>query len=319
VEKKEGAGGLNLIVAISGKVLYNSAMPIRLKPVDLLSLLFLALLSAIAVLFFHRIPHGGWLLTRFGMLIAAIALLAWYATNSSAGKPGQRLYRYLPIFIVPVVFDSLGDMIPWLWHGYFDDALIRVDFALFGVHPTVWMERFIHPLLTTALQFAYISYYPMTIVLAVTLAVKGREEQFDEAVFGIILCFYLSYLGYILIPAVGPRYALAHLQTQGLEAGPLVVAIQETLNALENTKTDAFPSGHTAIAVVTLFYAWKMKENLLAVVLLPTVTALIFSTVYLRYHYVIDVVAGVLLAVATLALAPATRRWLSSSGRPAQH
>ena len=47
------------------------------------------------------------------------------------------------------------------------------------------------------------------------------------SLFGIILCFYLSYIGYLLVPAVGPRFTLDHLQTVSLQAGPFIKAIQE--------------------------------------------------------------------------------------------
>jgi membrane-associated phospholipid phosphatase len=167
------------------------------------------------------------------------------------------------------------------------------------------------------LQFAYISYYPMAIVLGAVLFLKKNETAFDEAIFGIILCFYLSYVGYLLFPAVGPRFTLAHLQTRDLAAGPLVTSIQETLNALENTKTDAFPSGHTAVALMTLYYARRFRERALTALLLPAVTGLILSTVYLRYHYVVDVLAGIALTVLTVYLAPPLYAWSSRpTGKP---
>ena len=216
--------------------------------------------------------------------------------------------------MIVVAFDSLGDLIPWIWPHYFDDELIRIDRAIFGVHPTVWMERFIHPVMTNVLQIAYISYYPMSITLGIVLIMKHRTAAFDEAVFGIVLCFYLSYVGYLLVPAVGPRFTLADLQTTGLQASSFTLAIQNTLNALEHNKTDAFPSGHTAVALMTLYYAWKFREKRYATILAPTVLALILATVYLRYHYVIDVIAGVLLTVLTIGIAPALYRRLSRKG-----
>jgi membrane-associated phospholipid phosphatase len=167
------------------------------------------------------------------------------------------------------------------------------------------------------MQFAYISYYPMALVLGVVLFMKNKETAFDEAVFGIMLCFYLSYLGYLLFPAVGPRFTIAHLQTRDLAASPLVVAIQDTLNALENTKTDAFPSGHTAVALMTLYYAWKFRERILVSLLIPAVTGLIVSTVYLRYHYVIDVIAGIALTAMTVYVTPPIMSLLSrAAGHP---
>jgi membrane-associated phospholipid phosphatase len=197
----------------------------------------------------------------------------------------------------------------------FDDVLIRIDYALFGVHPTVWLERVINPLFTALLQFAYISYYFIPVSLGVVLIAKGKHDEFEEALFGIVLCFYLSYIGYLLVPAVGPRFTLEHLQTTDLQAGPFIQKIQSTLNGFEHNKTDAFPSGHTAIALTTLYYAWKKKEKALGAVLVPVALGLIISTVYLRYHYVIDVLAGIALTVLTVYLAPKMNTWFSRPSR----
>ncbi len=276
-----------------------------LKPVDLLSITFIVLLAAVTLVAAPLLPHWTWLTVRFSALLLALWLAAWCSADARAPRWMGVFHAFLPVLLVPVLFDSMGDLIPWLWPRYLDDLLIRADRQLFFGHdPTTLLERFIHPALTTVLQIAYIGYYPMAVVLGVVLFTKRKQSQFDEAIFGIILCFYLSYLGYLLIPAVGPRYTLAHLQTHGLQAGPLVAAIQKALNNLENTKTDAFPSGHTAVALMTLYYAWKTRERLLTAVLIPAVTGLIVSTVYLRYHYVIDVIAGIVLTLVTIVLAP---------------
>ncbi|OGW28871.1 MAG: hypothetical protein A2X56_14850 [Nitrospirae bacterium GWC2_57_13] len=284
------------------------------KPVDVITLAFVMLLMAITALFFAALPHWPWQIARFALLVAGITAIAFSAARPNAWKPATYLHAFLPVVVIVVAFDSLGDLIPWIWPHYFDDELIRIDRAIFGVHPTVWMERFIHPVMTNVLQIAYISYYPMSITLGIVLIMKHRTAAFDEAVFGIVLCFYLSYVGYLLVPAVGPRFTLADLQTTGLQASSFTLAIQNTLNALEHNKTDAFPSGHTAVALMTLYYAWKFREKRYATILAPTVLALILATVYLRYHYVIDVIAGVLLTVLTIGIAPALYRRLSRKG-----
>ncbi len=288
-----------------------------LKPVDLLTIVFVLLLQGVTFAFLPSLPHWAWLTARFCALLLALWLSAWCAADRRAPRWVTAFHAFLPVLAVPVLFDTMGDLIPWLWPRYLDDLLIGADRLLFCGHdPTVLLERFIHPWLTTVLQVAYISYYPMATVLGVVLFLKRKRAAFDEAIFGIILCFYLSYLGYLLFPAVGPRFTLAHLQTRGLQAGPFVLAVQNALNGLENTKTDAFPSGHTAVALMTLYYAWKTREKVLTAVLIPAVTGLILATVYLRYHYVIDVIAGVALALLTTRLAPPLfRRALRVTGR----
>jgi len=286
-------------------------MRIPLKPVEILSLCFIALLSFITILLIPALKAWGGMLATYGLLALAIVSLAVYRKKRHSGTRTSYLYPTAYVVIILVLFNSLGDIIPSLRGRMFDDILIRTDVALLGGHPTLWMEKLINPLLTTLLQLAYISYYFMPLSLGATLIAKHRDQELDEAMFGIVLCFYLSYLGYLLVPAIGPRFTLAHLQTMDLQAGPITQSIQGILNSLEHNKTDAFPSGHTAVALMTLYYSWKHCERTLFRILLPLVSLLIFSTVYLRYHYVIDVIAGVLLAVLTISLAPRACRFLS--------
>jgi membrane-associated phospholipid phosphatase len=288
-----------------------------LKPSDLLTLCLLAVLSALAVFTATVNPLWSGLLTTYVVLALTILAAAAYRTRVEPAKRGLSLSIAATVLTVSLVFNSLGGLIASLHTTTCDALLIAVDQAMFGVHPTVWMERLINPTLSALLQLAYISYYFIPLALGIVLIARGRFAAFEDVLFGILLCFYLSYVGYLLFPAIGPRFTLSHLQTQGLQLSPFMETIQETLNALEKNKTDAFPSGHTAVALMSLYYAWKERENKLFALLLPVVTGLIVSTVYLRYHYVIDVLAGMALTGLTIALAPGLQRLLTMApGRP---
>jgi membrane-associated phospholipid phosphatase len=288
-----------------------------LNPSDLLTLSLLTMLSGLAVLTATVNPLWRGLLTTYGVLAVAILAAAVYRTQVGPEKRGLYLSVAATVVTVSLVFNSLGGLIASLHTTTCDALLIAVDQAIFGVHPTVWMERLISPTLSALLQIAYISYYFIPLSLGILLIARGRFGAFEDVLFGILLCFYLSYVGYLLFPAIGPRFTLSHLQTQGLQLSPFMETIQETLNTLEKNKTDAFPSGHTAVALMSLYYAWKEREQKLFAVLLPLVAGLIFSTVYLRYHYVIDVLAGIALTGLTIALAPRLRRLLTMApGRP---
>ncbi len=284
-----------------------------LNPIDRLTLFFIALLMAVILLSISFISSWPQLIFKYSLLALVIISLTALTRRAPGGRLFSFLHAFIPIISVLLIFNSLGDIIPFIRQRYYDDVLIRIDFMLFAAHPTVWMERFNNALLTALFQVAYISYYVMPIALGTSLFLKDKQVQFETAVFTIILCFYLSYIGYMLFPAVGPRFTLNHLQTTDLQTGPMTLWIQRTLNSLEHNKTDAFPSGHTAVALVSLFYAWKYGERVLFGVLAPAVAALIVSTVYLRYHYVIDVIAGILLAVLTIFISPWMHRLFSGS------
>lgn len=283
-----------------------------LKPSDLLTLSFLVLLSALTLFSAPVNPKWSELLATYVSLAVTILVAAMYRTKVGPSKKGFHLSVVATVITVLFIYNSLGTLIAGIHRTTFDARLIAIDHAIFGVHPTIWLEQFINPLLTGLLQFAYISYYVIFPLLSVVLiAKKDGFGEFEEALFGILLCFYLTYAGYLLVPAIGPRFTLNHLQTGGLQVSPFIESIQNGLNALEKNKTDAFPSGHTAVSLVSLYYAWKKREKVLFICLLPVVTGLIISTVYLRYHYVIDVIAGIALTGLTIVLAPGLRRLFS--------
>lgn len=203
-----------------------------------------------------------------------------------------------PVISVLVIFDSLEGIVHNINPRDIDYILIRLDYFIFNTYPGLIIERIENPLLTEILHLAYTSYYFLPIALGVILKIKGNREGFDRVLFLILLCFYLSYIGYILFPALGPRYTMNHLYSEELKGVFLFEHIQRILNHLEGVKRDAFPSGHTAIALTVLVLAYRYHKGFFYVTL-PVVLLLVFSTVYCRYHYVVDVIGGILLTALT--------------------
>ena len=73
---------------------------------------------------------------------------------------------------------------------------------------------------------------------------------------------------------------------------------------------DAFPSGHAMMTLVAMWWSWRQRLRLRWALSVIGVL-LILATVYLRYHYVVDVLAGALLAVAVVSAGPGIHRWLA--------
>jgi membrane-associated phospholipid phosphatase len=133
-------------------------------------------------------------------------------------------------------------------------------------------------------------------------------RDFFHVIFAILFSFYVTYVGYMLFPAVGPRFSLYHLQTTALVGCVLTLPIREYLNWLEHIMRDAFPSGHTMVALIVLFYTWRYEKRLL-LLFTPIACLIIISTIYLRYHYAVDVLAGMILAVPTVVAVEVAMDW----------
>ncbi len=274
---------------------------------------FLIGLVMLTLIFHGQIPRWHSLLLRYALLLGLLFALKLSWDRKAMGKTGDFFHYFSPILFVIVIYESLGDLIQYL-QADVDPQLIQIDFSMFGVQPTLWMQRWIVPWLTDVLSLAYLSYYFLPVVFIAVLYLKGRSVELDRSVFVLAFGYYVSFIGYILFPAVGPRYAMTHLYTIPLEGSFITDFVRDALNALEHNKRDCMPSGHTQIVLIVLSLA-RRYEKFLFYLFLPIVCALIFSTVYLRYHYVIDLMVGTTLAILCMIFGPLLHRWWNGEGR----
>jgi len=110
-------------------------------------------------------------------------------------------------------------------------------------------------------------------------------------------------VGYLIVPARGPRFLLAPLQHIPLQGSWLFHAMQGTLDRLESAHYDCFPSGHTELTILAWWSTRQFGNRWFRPTLAYTLS-IIFATVYLRYHYTVDVLAGVLVAATLLGVTP---------------
>jgi membrane-associated phospholipid phosphatase len=269
----------------------------RLAPYHALTLFFLCGLILLSLLFRGRIPLWQDLVFRYVLWIGLLFVIR-LSFERGQGRLRTFVHTFSPILFIVLIYESLGDLIQYLMPDI-DRALIRIDLLLFGVHPSLWMQSWVMPWLTDLLSLAYLSYYFIPLTLVLVLYLRDRPHL-DRAIFILTLGYYVSFIGYILFPAVGPRYAMEHLYTVPLEGSFITDWVRDGLNAIEHNKRDVMPSGHTQLALMALFLAYRYKR-VLFYVLLPIVSGLLLSTVYLRYHYIIDLIAGAVLAVVCFA------------------
>jgi membrane-associated phospholipid phosphatase len=283
----------------------------RISPIHGLTFLFLFGLILVTVIFKRHIPLWHSLLLRYLMLMALLFVLK--ISSDLKGKKGAFLNDFSPLIFVILIYESLGDLIQYLQPDI-DSRLIQIDLFLFGVHPTLWIEKWIVPWFTDVMSLAYLSYYFLPLALVVVLYIKNRKLEFNESIFVLALGYYASFIGYILFPAIGPRYTLASFHFVPLEGSWITDFVRDILNALEHNKRDCMPSGHTQIVLMVLYLSYRY-ERFLFYLFFPIICGLILSTVYLRYHYVIDLFAGVAFATASLIIAPRLYRWWNVEGR----
>jgi membrane-associated phospholipid phosphatase len=267
----------------------------KLSAVDNLSLIFIGALAIPAVA--CHAPLGGVAGVVLGvLLLLAVTIVgtAWWAGWSALGTVA---HDFSPALLLPVLFNTLGPVIDCVNPQRWDPTFARLDGVVFGSAAFTWHHAFGRPSWLTDLTYVlYVSYYVLPVVLAVLLHRRSDREQFQEFVFAIVMCFYVTYVGYVLFPTLGPRIP-PDAEAAVLGGGVVSDVIRAFLHFAERTQTDAFPSGHTAVALVCLLLGWRMLPRS-RVPLGLVVGGIIFTTVYLHYHYVVDVAAGTVLGLA---------------------
>lgn len=271
---------------------------------DLLTSGFAFLLAVAGLLRYPALPGPGPILRMAAVGLVPLGIAVLRKRVPAPGKALAIVFDFYFVATVLVIFDGLGPLIRAVHPVDRDAWLIAFDRWLFGADPTVALERFAMPLLSDVLTVCYALYYFHPIILGGLLfaddqrkGLSGAARTLPRYAFVMLLVFYVSYAGYFLLPAIGPRFTVTHAGP--LPRGTVARVIDHTLDQLEKNKRDCFPSGHTMVVVAVLMEgARRSRRTFLA--FLPFAIGLVIATVYGRYHYVADVLAGALLALVTV-------------------
>jgi len=283
----------------------------KLKSFDIVVIVFFILLTILNIIFRNDIPQ--WKL----FIILNIGVIAFsFALAYFEDKWDNAFWRILHYwYIAPLIiftFKEIYFMIKPIRGQDYDYLFIQIDRWIFGTDPTVFIYQFAHPVITEILQIAYGLFYLLPLILSLFLLKFKRYLAVDYTVFAVVYGFYLSYLGYFALPGVGPRFTLHDFGLTDAELPGLFFTkhLRELTHIGESIPTgtpdpinvvqrDIFPSGHTMITLIVMYLSVKFRSKV-RYFLVPEGILLIISTVYLRYHYVIDLLGGFAFAAFSL-------------------
>jgi len=236
------------------------------------------------------------------------------------------VFLYIPYIIIAVIYENLVFIIELAGNtaNKYDLIFMNIDGIMFSVQPTIWLQKLMHPVAVEYFMIAYSMFFIYPFFYLIYLLQKNKIEYFQKVMFAEILMLIVSLSCFVIFPTLGPRFILdsssVHFieQTvsysenlQGIEFSFLYdltgyksfYSMQVDLwNYLERIKTDCFPSLHTGLCLLCLLYAIRYRDvfknkKLALWFWIVGVISLIISTVYLRYHWVIDVIAGIILTI----------------------
>jgi membrane-associated phospholipid phosphatase len=278
---------------------------LRLRLVDICSLAYLAAIGFL-LLFFHRhVPD--WPLLFLIRLLSVIAVLE--IIRAAAKNPAAKFFPTLRV-VYPVAIILYGALeISYTQQLFFAtpwaaDLLADWDKALFGTHPTVWVQQFYSPGLDELMNFFYNLYFLFIPIVLTALLWQGKKEEALAAISIACFNYFLNYFLFYLIPALSPRMIpwLSALHSKDF-TGFFFASITRLYQGEQGVmKGGCFPSVHVSAALSWSIAAWRYERKL-GYLFFPMTLGVAVSTFYLRYHHAVDPLAGLLLGAVCSALA----------------
>ena len=242
--------------------------------------------------------------TRFVRIVVQLAMLSWW---------------YPDTYELNRVFPNL------------DHLFAEWEQSVFGCQPALLFSKaFSHPVFSELMDMSYASYFPMIATVAGFYMFR-RQKEAERAAFIILAAFVIYYVIFIFLPVTGPQYYYLavgedqiaqavfpnlhdyfnfhqeRMVSPGYADGIFYQLVEDAHNAGERP-TAAFPSSHVGITTILMLLAWRTRNRRLFYILLPFFVLMCFATVYIKAHYAIDAIAGLVSGVAIYAaLLPATR------------
>lgn len=187
-----------------------------------------------------------------------------------------------------VVYGALTPLLAPLGARAIDAPLRAFEQALLGTTLVELAEPFASPELTLLFGLIYSIHVPLFLVPAALHWRAGRPERAERLLLTLALAMYLGFVGYALFPAYGPVGAMTGLRPLGENAATQVVATY-------GVALGTFPSLHAGVSAAVAIDGWRTSRRW--GIVLTAIAALIWlSTIYLRYHWLLDLLAGLALA-----------------------
>jgi membrane-associated phospholipid phosphatase len=258
---------------------------IPLRPVDLLLLGYVGVVSVVAAIRAPSQPGCWWLLLAHALFLVLLGLI----TRPGLGPVGRTVRELYPLLLLPALYSEL-DILNSASLPVHDATVRHWEMLLFGSQVSrEWWQAVPSSFWSSLLHAAYLSYYLIVAAPALYFAGKGDLAAVRRFVLVVMATFITCYLFFIFFPVAGPYYEFprpaawftanipAHLAYQALTTGSSYGA--------------AFPSSHVAAALAATLAALRGSRRLGLVLLFPT-ALLTVGVVYCQMHYAVDALAG---------------------------
>ena len=207
-------------------------------------------------------------------------------------QPLLKIFRdWFPFLLLSTCYYSLFNNLILRVNPHLADAtLSKIDAGILGNQASFLLEPFLRPGLTDFLYLVYFSYVFFFPGAALYFYIKKQDQAFRRIMMGFLTIMLLAIISYILVPAEGPETFFADRYQRDL-TGHKLIQNADYIFRTGRVGYDCFPSMHVGIPLLICLYLRNYRKKAFFPALLY-VGLMCCATIYLRYHYLIDVIAS---------------------------
>ena len=184
---------------------------------------------------------------------------------------------------------------------------------VFGFEPSVLMDRWVTPATTEWFAFFYFLYFLILCIHVLPMVYYQRgTELLGRFATGVLIIFMTAHLVYMIVPGYGPYWFLKDTFVHELQGGTFWHLVRETVDA-GGAQKDIFPSLHTAAPTFFAIFSYRHRNAFPFKYTWPVMafvaTQIIVATMFLRWHYLVDIFAGLTLAAAASFIGHRVSNW----------
>ena len=264
---------------------------IQFKKIDILFFSYVIITTILLLFSWYKIDNSLVLFLTRGLIVTISISLIYF--DSKVKSTVLNLIRNCYPIVFSLHFYTETVFYNKLFFNNLDQLLIDWDFQIFGFQPSVkFSEYFSSPFFSEFMYFGYFALYILIIGFVFTAFFKLKNET-EELLFKLAASMLLFYLFFCFFPAAGPQFYFSSPEKEL----PTAFVFDKIMHFLQKAEqpTGAFPSSHVGISLIILIL-FRKRVPLFFKISIPFVLLLILSTVYIKAHYAVDAIAGILFA-----------------------
>ncbi len=266
---------------------------VRFRLMDINTLIYYGLVGFLLIFFHKSVKY--WPL--YVLIHAAVVLLVLELIRFGEKYPQKKTLWFfrtmypLPLFLCG--WEELAAIITMFFGNHWmTDVVIRWDRIIFGVDPTVWVQKLFKPWLNELLHFNYLAYYCFFLLIPFLLYFRGKKKETFAVMSFLTFTYFSNFFLFFFMPTLDPLNVPA-LQAQYVkeQVGYFFVPLNHYIQAKGGIPVAAFPSSHVAGALVWVLAAIRYNRKL-GYALLPLAMGIGFGVVYIQLHFALDPIFG---------------------------